>query len=229
MKVSGSATLHATRERVWSALNDPAVLVRTIPGCVRLEETGTDTYAMTVRAGVGSVKGTYAGQVRLGEQDEPSSFLLRASGSGAPGTVSADVRVSLHENGTGTTRLEYDADAIVGGMIAGVGQRMLTGVATKTAGEFFAAVDDVLAGVDVGAIPAQRPAGADETAQSDDEQGRARPAASAVYEPSTAGRPGRAGMVARQEFAWGVLAGAAIALAGVAVGARIAGRRRTGG
>ena len=31
-------------------------------------------------------------------------------------------------------------------MIGGVGQRVLTGVAKKTAGEFFQAVDDVLTG-----------------------------------------------------------------------------------
>ena len=31
-------------------------------------------------------------------------------------------------------------------MIGGVGQRVLSGVAKKTAGEFFAAVDDVLSG-----------------------------------------------------------------------------------
>jgi len=33
VKVSGEATLHAPIDRVWAALNDPAVLVRTIPGC----------------------------------------------------------------------------------------------------------------------------------------------------------------------------------------------------
>jgi multisubunit Na+/H+ antiporter MnhC subunit len=42
--------------------------------------------------------------------------------------------------------LDYDADAVVGGVIGGVGQRMLAGVAKKTAGEFFSAVDDVLTG-----------------------------------------------------------------------------------
>ena len=40
VKVSGTATLHAPREKVWAALNDPAVLVRTIPGCQQLEEVG---------------------------------------------------------------------------------------------------------------------------------------------------------------------------------------------
>ena len=39
MKVTGSAILHASRESVWAALNDPAVLARTIPGCEQLEET----------------------------------------------------------------------------------------------------------------------------------------------------------------------------------------------
>ena len=67
MKVAGQAVLHAPVERVWAALNDPAVLVRTIPGCQRLEATGPDAYAMTVTAGVASIKGTYAGTVALAD------------------------------------------------------------------------------------------------------------------------------------------------------------------
>src|SRR3954454_8961104 len=149
MKVAGQATLHAPIERVFSALNDPAVLVRTIPGCQQLEATGPDAYAMTVTAGVASIKGTYAGTVRLEDLQPPSSFVLRASGAGAPGTVSAEVSVRLTEQ-DGGTRLDYDADAVVGGVIGGFGQRMLAGVAKKLAGEFFAAVDqeldEVLAG-----------------------------------------------------------------------------------
>jgi uncharacterized protein len=146
MNVSGSAVLHAPRERVWAALQDPAVLVRTIPGCQQLEQVGPDSYRATVTAGVASIKGRYSGDVRLSDQAEPESFVLHASGAGAPGTVIADVRVNLSDADGGATRLDYDADAVVGGMIGGVGQRMLVGVAKKTAGEFFAAVDDVLTG-----------------------------------------------------------------------------------
>ena len=65
------------------------------------------------------------------------------------------MRVTLEDVGAGTTRLEYDADAVVGGMIGGVGQRVLSGVAKKTAGEFFAAVDDVLTGK-APSVPAPR-------------------------------------------------------------------------
>ncbi|PSL04001.1 hypothetical protein CLV30_1063 [Haloactinopolyspora alba] len=215
MKVSGTAVLHAPRERVWQALTDPAVLVRTIPGCERLEERGGDTYTMTVTAGVGSVKGTYAGEVQLRDQQEPDSFVLAASGAGAPGTVSADVAVTLSSDGDGATQLTYDADAIVGGMIGGVGQRMLTGVAKKTAGEFFAAVDDVLTGREPAAaagVPGAPAAGVE-----------APPGAPTVHEAPVPVRSA-AGAVNRDVIG-GALAGAAIALAGVLVGGWVAGRR----
>ena len=91
MKVAGSAVLHAPREKVWSALNDPSVLVRTIPGCQQLEEVGPDAYRMTITAGVASIKGTYQGEVALTEQEQPGAFTLRASGAGAPGTVGAAI------------------------------------------------------------------------------------------------------------------------------------------
>ena len=54
--------------------------------------------------------------------------------------------VDLAPGDDGTTLLSYDADAVVGGMIGGVGQRLLSSVAERTAGEFFTAVDEVLAG-----------------------------------------------------------------------------------
>lgn len=146
MKVTGSAVLHAPRDRVWAAINDPEVLVRTIPGCRQLERVGPDAYQATVLAGVASIKGTYSGEVKLTDQVEPESFVLHASGAGAPGTITTDVQVRLTEVEDGNTRLDYDADAVVGGMIGGVGQRMLTSAAKRTAAEFFTAVDDVLTG-----------------------------------------------------------------------------------
>ncbi|MGH3379085.1 MAG: SRPBCC family protein, partial [Actinoallomurus sp.] len=143
MKVNGSVSVAAPVPDVWKALRDPAVLARTIPGCERLDEVGPDTYAMTIRAGVASIKGTYAGQVALSDPEPPHAFTLRARGQGAPGTVDATVRVRLSEN-DGGTRVDYDADATVGGMIGGVGQRMLASVGRKTAGEFFSAVEQTL-------------------------------------------------------------------------------------
>lgn len=145
VKVAGSAVLGIDRERVWSALQNPAVLVRTIPGCERLEETGPGVYRMTVTAGVASVKGVYRGEVALLDPQAPHRFVLRARGQGAPGTVEATVEVRLSEVEDGT-RIDYDAEAVVGGMIGGVGQRVLGSVAKRTAGEFFSAVETHLSG-----------------------------------------------------------------------------------
>src|SRR4051794_31366424 len=152
MKVTGTSTLTADRATVWRALNDPAVLVSTIPGCQRLEALGDDAYAMTVSAGVGAIKGVYDGQVRLADQEEPGSFRLHARGAGAPGTIGADVRVTLEEHPDGGTALSYDADATVGGMIGGVGQRMLVGVSKRMATEFFANVDAALSASGPGGV-----------------------------------------------------------------------------
>lgn len=206
VKVTGSAMLQAARDDVWKALNDPAVLVRTIPGCQQLEEVGPDSYRMTITAGVAAIKGTYHGDVSLTDRNQPGSFMLRASGAGAPGTVSADVRVSLAET-DGGTRLDYDADAVVGGMIGGVGQRVLSGVAKKTAGEFFQAVEDVLTGK-------SPTSGAASTGS--------------VATPGVFTVPASTGPAAgSSEFVKGAVFGAGVALAGVLVGSFVTQRRGT--
>ena len=161
MKITGSAVLGVERARLWAALQDPAVLACTIPGCERLEALGGDVYRMTLTAGVASIKGVYEGEVALAEPEEPERFVLRARGQGAPGTVDATVRVRLSE-APGGTRVDYDAEAVVGGMIGGVGQRMLSSVARRTAGEFFAAVERHLTAAPVAAaVPAPAPARGD--------------------------------------------------------------------
>lgn len=236
MRVNGSATLHGPVDEVWTALRDPNVLVRTIPGCRRLETTGEDEYAMTVTAGVASIKGTYVGTVRLTDPQPPHSFVLRASGNGNPGTVDASVTVSLTGDDNGGTRLEYDADAVVGGTIAGVGQRMLSSAAKRTAGEFFANVDAALTG---GLEAAPPPASAEPALSAAGSSGRGpdaggRAAVSAEGRPSDAtGRPSgvyeapqrrTAAALSAGDFAKGAAFGAAIALAGAVVGG-VLGRR----
>jgi uncharacterized protein len=212
MKVTGTASLTADRATVWRALNDPAVLVRTIPGCQRLEALGGDRYSMRVAAGVGSIKGVYDGHVRLTDQAEPGSFRMHAEGAGAPGTIATEVQVTLEEGAGGGTELTYDADATVGGMIGGVGQRMLAGVSKRMAAEFFANVDAAL-----GAEPgAGRPEG-----------GAPEPSApGAVFEASKATGAPAAGQ--GSAFARGVAVGATAALAGALIGAWIT-RRALGG
>ena len=217
MKISGEAVLHAPVERVWDALLDPAVLVRTIPGCERLEATGENRYDMTVTAGVAAVRGTYAGTCELRDLHPHESLVLAVQGAGAPGTISADVAVRFEEQedgAEGSTLVSYDADAVVGGMLGGVGQRMLGSVSKRMAGEFFGAVDQALAGVAV--TGAFVPAGATgATGPSGGASDRAMPG---VY--VDAPRPG-----GRDDFLRGIAVGAGLVLLGVVAG-RLGGRPR---
>lgn len=213
MKVAGEAVLNAPVEQVWNALLDPQVLVRTIPGCERLEATGENAYAMTITAGVASIKGTYAGSCELRDLKPHESLVMKAAGSGAPGTVSTDVTVGFADQGDGTTRITYDADAVVGGMVGGVGQRMLTSVSKRMAGEFFGSVDDVLSGAaSVETVASEAPQPGEPAVAAAPGQTFAAPART-----SSAGTP--------EEFVKGVLLGAGLVLAGVVVGG-VFGRRR---
>jgi uncharacterized protein len=202
MKITGTNTIRFPVDKVWDALLDPAVLVRTIPGCERLETKGDHAYDMTVTAGVAAIRGTYSGTCVMSDLDPHSSLVMRVQGAGAPGTVDATVKVSFDEVGAGT-EVAWDADAIVGGMVGGVGQRMLSSVARRMAGEMFDGVGRELAG-------GPTPTGAAETGAVE--------AAEGVY---TA--PARAG--SRDDFVKGTAVGAGLVLLGVVAGA-VFGRRR---
>ena len=147
MKISGTATLHAPPAQVWMALNDPAVLTRTIPGCEHLEAAGPTSYRLTLTTGVASIQGTYTGEVSLTDRQEPTSSRFAINLAGAPGTLHTTVLVLLVPSANGSTEVTYAADAIPDGMIASVGQRLLASTSKKLASEFFASVDDMLVAV----------------------------------------------------------------------------------
>jgi carbon monoxide dehydrogenase subunit G len=225
VNLDGSAVLHADPDRVWAVITDPAVLARTIPGCESLEQVGDDEYKMNVTVGVGAIRGTYAGEVRLSDQKRPKSYVMHASGAGGPGNVRATVTINLEPSGDGTA-LTYSADAVVGGPVAGVGQRMISGVAKRMAGQFFKAIDGELTGavVPIAAAPSAVAAGA---------VGEAAPAAAAgaasdglrVFTGKAAAAPVAGFGGDAQTLAIGAVAGAALTLIGVLDGYRM-GRRK---
>jgi carbon monoxide dehydrogenase subunit G len=206
MKFTGTNTIGAPVGQVWDALLDPAVLVRTIPGCERLEETGENSYAMTVTAGVAAIKGTYSGSCALSDLQPHRSLVMKLDGAGAPGTIGATVNVSFAAADGGTS-VSYDADAVVGGMIGGVGQRMLASVSKRMAGEFFANVERAVLA----------PASAAAAVEVESEPGMPK-----VY-VDTAAAPGR--VSSQSDFVKGIAVGAGLVLAGVVAGA-LFGRRR---
>lgn len=144
MDMTGEQRINASREAVWSALNDPEVLARCIPGCETLEKTSDNEFTATVTAKVGPVKAKFAGKVTLSDLDPPNGYTLSGEGQGGgAGFAKGGAEVRLAEDG-GQTILTYKVTAQVGGKLAQVGSRLIDGTARKLAGQFFTKLDETL-------------------------------------------------------------------------------------
>lgn len=140
MKVDSTYEIKASRERVFAALVEPEVLRRAIPGCESLDKTGDDTYDATLKAGVGSIKGTFKGVVRLADMRPPEHYRIVVEGKGAVGFAKGSADFDLEEKDGGTL-IRYSGEMQIGGTIAAVGQRMIQGAAKMMAAKFFAALE----------------------------------------------------------------------------------------
>ncbi len=135
MKIAGRFVFDGSRTEVWDLLMDPDVLRGAIPGVQEWREAGPDDYEATMKIGIAAVSGTYRGRVTAVDQIPPASYTLRVEGSGGPGFITAEGHVRLTEEPGPQTVMEYDGDAQVGGALAGIGQRMLPGVAKLLIGQ----------------------------------------------------------------------------------------------
>ncbi|MCC7068764.1 MAG: carbon monoxide dehydrogenase subunit G [Burkholderiales bacterium] len=157
MEMNDVRTINAPRERVWVALNDPAVLKQCIIGCDSLErqEDGSLDAAMSVR--VGPVAAKFKGKVRLEDVVAPNGYTLLFEGNGgAAGFAKGRAEVTLAEDGA-QTKLSYSASSQIGGKLAQVGSRLVDAAAKKIADDFFAKFAEL---VGAPAVPAEGGGGA---------------------------------------------------------------------
>src|SRR5499425_424574 len=143
MKIEGTTEIAAPRDKVWSGFLDPAVLSKAIPGCEELVAIGPDEYKAVMKVGVGPVKGTFEGKVRLSDLEPPNKYRMAVEGTGAPGFVRGEASMELSDADSGT-KVGYNADVQVGGLIASVGQRMLGGVSKMMLDQFFTRMNELL-------------------------------------------------------------------------------------
>ena len=136
MKLEGSHQIAASRAVVWRCLLDPAVLQRAIPGCEKLEATGENAYRATLKAGVGSIQGKFAGEVSLTDIVEEKSFTLTAKAKASVGFVEGKGRVALEAAGKETV-VNFSGEVKTGGMLAAVGGRLIEAAAQKNLSEMF--------------------------------------------------------------------------------------------
>lgn len=148
MQLNGEVEIGATRDRVWAALNDPAVLARCIDGVEALERVaGPDgeRFEGKMNARVGPVRASFAGHVALTDIVPPESYVLVGEGKGGvAGFAKGQAAVTLTEASPGVTKLAYAVTSSVGGKLAQLGARLIEGTAKAYAETFFTRLKDEL-------------------------------------------------------------------------------------
>jgi hypothetical protein len=136
LKIGGSYTLPVARERAYQLLQDPEILAKCMPGTDHLTRVGPDEYEMKMKMVISAVQGLFGGKVRIADQKFPEQFRLIVEGSGKVGFMKGNGLLTLVPAGA-STEVRYDGEVQVGGMIAGVGQRLLDTTAKIIIRNFF--------------------------------------------------------------------------------------------
>ena len=146
MDMKDSRIINAPQAKVWAALNDPAMLKQCIIGCDSLDATAEDTFVALMSVKVGPVSAKFKGKLQLENVQPPNSYTLKFEGQGGPaGFANGTAGVSLTAETASTTRLDYTANAMIGGKLAQVGSRLVDAAARKIADDFFSKFDALVA------------------------------------------------------------------------------------
>lgn len=141
MQIKSDYTVPALREKVWEYFTDPEFLQQCIPGCKELKPLGDDTYEATLNVGVAAIKGVYTGSVKMENKEPPSGYRLVVEGTSKIGFVNGSSDFSLEEGEENQTKVTLNANLNVGGKLARVGQRIISGAAKMMIGKFFKEIE----------------------------------------------------------------------------------------
>ena len=143
MKLTGSYEIKLNKNSVWKALNDPAILKKSIPGCEEFKKNSDTKFTATATNKIGPFNATFTGDIELKDLNPPNSYKITGQGNSPVGFASGEASVQLEEN-DGVTKLTYTVDANVGGKIAQVGSRLIDMTAKKMADIFFGKFSELI-------------------------------------------------------------------------------------
>ena len=136
MKLEGRAEFPYDAVQVWNALHDVDILAKVIPGCKTMVPDEDGGYKVALSLGVAAIKGDYEGKIHVTDVEFPCHYILNAEGAGKPGFVNMEVDCRLEPASAGTL-MHWSCDANVGGLIASIGGRVMTGISKHMTREFF--------------------------------------------------------------------------------------------
>jgi len=115
---------------------DPKRLASCMPDLQELDVKSSDEFTVVVRTGVSFIKGDFIMNFKVAERIPSNHARLVARGSGMGSAIDLETSIDLSEF-QGGTDIKWQAEARIGGRIASVGQRLISGQAEKIVKQLF--------------------------------------------------------------------------------------------
>ncbi len=117
MRIKGERRFAATRDQVFAALVDPAVVASALPGVREWDSTDPDRWTMSIRLPV-----PFAPALRVAvevlEREDPARGRLRGAGGALGGGARVDTSFDLDEPRPGHTLMHWAAEIELSGLLS---------------------------------------------------------------------------------------------------------------
>jgi uncharacterized protein len=140
VNVSGTKELGASRDVVWSVINDPAEMAKLMPGVESFEIKDDRHWTAKVKVplGLGALAMTINFE-RL-EERPPEFASMRSKGTGVGALMDMTTSFTLTEAGE-TTSMAWEADVKIAGPVGAMGQRVLQPIVNQQVQQVLAALE----------------------------------------------------------------------------------------
>ncbi|MHA4843615.1 CoxG family protein [Flavitalea antarctica] len=137
MELKGNRIINAVPSKVWELLMSPDSLSRVVPGISTLEPIAENSFLSSINIKIGPVNGTFSGKLQLEDIVDQNSFTLKTQQNSKIGNANAALNIKLDPVDGNQTKVTFDGDVKLSGMMAAMGQRIVSGVANTLTNQFF--------------------------------------------------------------------------------------------
>ena len=138
MKIEQESEVSASRDRIWSVLEDVPRAAALIPGVKDVEATGNDTYSGIMQVGVGPMKLNLQGELRATQNRDDYTWRIegQANDRRLGGGLRVIVDAAIAEAGAERSSLKVATDIQFMGRVGTLGQPLIRSKANSQMKDF---------------------------------------------------------------------------------------------
>lgn len=140
MQLKGKETFPASAQQIWDIIMDKDKLAAITPGVSRLEEINPDEFKAIADISIGPVKGHFSGDLKMVEKQPPSAVTMKVKQNSKIGNADVTVNLMIEEISPNESTLSFKGLVKMSGLLARMGQRVMTGVAQTITKQLFASI-----------------------------------------------------------------------------------------